>query len=366
MRPRDDSDPWTVGCCPDEHRLEVKGGEHAKVARRQRWLRPTWSLRKGTKNSSCLGVCWWGKTEKRLGCGSLGTVRARRSRRIRESEPPVVVYRDNSAMVVEREVLRMGIEFLAVVLLTEVSLFHFEIENLGRTVQYKLDVQSLRLFGQHRGMWMTRIALVRIVCKIISNLFRFLSQFCLCSLRHIQCELILSRWASNGRINTLDQPPYVFVDASQVFVAVLPEHSSKTSGTQGREGIWNGIPKAAGLEQSDLMDASEFQDEKLNAKEVISPKLVKIPKHRRWRIFYWRRSGSEAPPCKRPPKIEEKCNKTFLESQTGLHQQQSKNSLHINTSLYSDRWRKYYFEKYFGKIGHEVLQQSDLHTSSTG
>ena len=67
----------------------------------------------------------------RLGCGSLGTVGARRNRLIRESEPPVVVCRDNSTMVVERDVVRMGIELLAVLLLTEVSLFHFEIENSG-------------------------------------------------------------------------------------------------------------------------------------------------------------------------------------------------------------------------------------------
>ena len=34
-------------------------------------------------------------------------------------------------MVVEREVVRMGIELLAVLLLSEVSLVHFEIENSG-------------------------------------------------------------------------------------------------------------------------------------------------------------------------------------------------------------------------------------------
>ena len=34
---------------------------------------------------------------------------------------------------------------------TKVSLFDFEIENSGRTVQSKLDAQSLRLFGHHRG-----------------------------------------------------------------------------------------------------------------------------------------------------------------------------------------------------------------------
>ena len=62
------------------------------------------------------------------------------------------VLRYNSAMVAEREALRMGIERLAVLMPTKVSLFDFEIENLGRTVQYKLDAQSLRLFGQHTGM----------------------------------------------------------------------------------------------------------------------------------------------------------------------------------------------------------------------
>ena len=62
------------------------------------------------------------------------------------------VLRDNSAMVADWEALRMGIERLAVLISTKVSLRKFEIENLGRTVQYKLDAQSLRLFGQHKGM----------------------------------------------------------------------------------------------------------------------------------------------------------------------------------------------------------------------
>ena len=60
------------------------------------------------------------------------------------------VLRDNSVMVAGRQALRMGIERLAVLMPTKVSLSDFEIENLGRTVQYKLNAQSLRLFGQHR------------------------------------------------------------------------------------------------------------------------------------------------------------------------------------------------------------------------
>ena len=47
-------------------------------------------------------------------------------------------------MVAEREALRMGIERLGVLLPTKVSLFDFEIENLGRTVQYKRDSAALR------------------------------------------------------------------------------------------------------------------------------------------------------------------------------------------------------------------------------
>ena len=58
------------------------------------------------------------------------------------------VLRHNSAMVAERDALRMGIERQAVLMPTKVGLFDFEIENRCRTVQYKLDAQSLRLFGQ--------------------------------------------------------------------------------------------------------------------------------------------------------------------------------------------------------------------------
>ena len=55
-------------------------------------------------------------------------------------------------MTTEREALRVGIERLTVLFPTEVSLFDFEIENSDGTTQYKLDAQSLRLFGQHRRM----------------------------------------------------------------------------------------------------------------------------------------------------------------------------------------------------------------------
>ena len=55
------------------------------------------------------------------------------------------VLRNISAMTAEREALRMDIERLTVLF----PMFDFEIEHSGRTVQYKLDAQSLRLFRHH-------------------------------------------------------------------------------------------------------------------------------------------------------------------------------------------------------------------------
>ena len=59
------------------------------------------------------------------------------------------VLKNASAMIAEREALRKGIEHLTVLFPTVVSSFHFQVENSGRTVQYKLNAQSLRLFGLH-------------------------------------------------------------------------------------------------------------------------------------------------------------------------------------------------------------------------
>ena len=60
--------------------------------------------------------------------------------------------RNASAMTVEREALRMGIEHLTVLFPTEVSSFDFQVECRDGTVQYKLNAQSLRLFGLHRDV----------------------------------------------------------------------------------------------------------------------------------------------------------------------------------------------------------------------
>ena len=59
------------------------------------------------------------------------------------------VLKNASAMIAEREALRKGIEHLTVLFPTIVSSFDFQVENSGRTVQYKLNAQSLRLFGLH-------------------------------------------------------------------------------------------------------------------------------------------------------------------------------------------------------------------------
>ena len=60
--------------------------------------------------------------------------------------------RNASAMIAEREALRKGIEHLTVLFPTEVSSFDFQVECTDRTVQYKLDAQSLRLFGLYRDV----------------------------------------------------------------------------------------------------------------------------------------------------------------------------------------------------------------------
>ena len=60
------------------------------------------------------------------------------------------VLRNTSTMTTEREALPLGTERWTVLFPTKVNLFDFKVENLGRTVQYKLDAQSLRLFGLHR------------------------------------------------------------------------------------------------------------------------------------------------------------------------------------------------------------------------
>ena len=99
-----------------------------------------------------------------------------------------------------------------------------------------------------------------------------------------------------------------------------PNHSSNTPGTR-EEKFGNELLCKQTLSRWTTIDASEFHNMELNAKEMISPKLVTIPKNRRWTIkIYSRRSGSENSNLdKVPSKIEEKLKKTFMENQTGFH-----------------------------------------------
>ena len=62
------------------------------------------------------------------------------------------VLRNASAMIAKGEALRMDIEHLTVSFLTEVSSFDVQVECTDWTVQYKLNAQSLRLFGVHRDV----------------------------------------------------------------------------------------------------------------------------------------------------------------------------------------------------------------------
>ena len=62
------------------------------------------------------------------------------------------VLRNASAMIAEREALRVGIEHLTDLFPTEVRSFDFQVECTDGTVQYKLNAQSLRLFGLRRDV----------------------------------------------------------------------------------------------------------------------------------------------------------------------------------------------------------------------
>ena len=50
-------------------------------------------------------------------------------------------------MSAERKSLRMGTEDLTVLFPTKVGSFDFQVQKSGKTVQYKLNACSLRLFG---------------------------------------------------------------------------------------------------------------------------------------------------------------------------------------------------------------------------
>ena len=109
----------------------------------------------------------------------------------------------------------------------------------------------------------------------------------------------------------------------------------------------------ADLEQLDMMDASEFHNVQLNAKEVISPKLVTIPKTADGQLkIYWMRSGSENSNFEKvSSKFEEKFKKTFLENQTGFHQPKQEVIAHQHGVYRDQRYpHQNCFEKYLGKF----------------
>ena len=68
--------------------------------------------------------------------------------------------------------------------------------------------------------------------------------------------------------------PFLFFDLLKIHLSgaqYYPNLSSNTSGMRG-EKVWKGTLMVADLEQVDKkIDASEFHNVKLNAKELISP-----------------------------------------------------------------------------------------------
>ena len=57
------------------------------------------------------------------------------------------VLKDTTAMTAEREALRMGVENLMTLFPVETKDFQFVVENESRETKYKVDTQSMRLFG---------------------------------------------------------------------------------------------------------------------------------------------------------------------------------------------------------------------------
>ena len=57
------------------------------------------------------------------------------------------VLKDLAAMTAEREALRMGVEHLMTLFPAEAKDFQFVVENESRETKYKVDTQSMRLFG---------------------------------------------------------------------------------------------------------------------------------------------------------------------------------------------------------------------------
>ena len=57
------------------------------------------------------------------------------------------VLKDTTAMTAEREALRMGVEHLMTLFPAEAKHFQFVVENECRETKYKVDSQSMRLFG---------------------------------------------------------------------------------------------------------------------------------------------------------------------------------------------------------------------------
>ena len=62
------------------------------------------------------------------------------------------VLRNASVMTAEREALRLGIEYLTVCFRHRLARLIFKLKSTDRTVQCKLNAQSLRLFGLHRDV----------------------------------------------------------------------------------------------------------------------------------------------------------------------------------------------------------------------
>ena len=147
FRPRTDENDWCRRIFRESNKAAdthanslMDNGDSGPGAQ---WMAP--DLHDNARITSYCVVFRWDQKGERTWCGCLDSMVTGRSLLW-------WVLRNASAMIAEREALRKGIEHLTVLFPTEVSCLIFKLMCTDRTVQYKLNAQSLRLFGLHRDV----------------------------------------------------------------------------------------------------------------------------------------------------------------------------------------------------------------------
>ena len=134
----------------------------------------------------------------------------------------------------------------------------------------------------------------------------------------------------------------------------------------GEREFWNELLVVADLEQLDDTDASEFRDEKPNSKEMISPKLVKVPKTANGKLrFIGGNQDLRTPPWQGIIQDQGEVQNGLLGDSDGFppttKHEFVAHHLSIQWSATTSPTAKNYFEKHLAKLDMNYLpQQADL------